>query len=325
MPWCRVLEFTDPEACQAAVMGSDVKLLQPKRGSFHAEITQIGMNKLWMQRFKVALPLISTTAVTSKRKYIGFLLEPSHSSMHHCGLEVSRNDIVVGRLDELHQRSGESFRYGTMSLPVDELFALYRTIIGRDLLDKPQVRMARLNLELMSRLRKLHDAIGQLANTAPELFANPEMVRALEQQLLHVMIRCLAESAGVESTAGTLQHNVIVARFHQFLEANLDRAIYLAEICESVGASERTLRVACEEQLGMGPIRYLTLRRMHLAHGALLRADASSATVTSIATGHGFWELGRFSVAYRALFGEHPSETLRRPMQEPEVRFHLPS
>ena len=75
----------------------------------------------------------------------------------------------------------------------------------------------------------------------------------------------------------------------------------------------------------MGPIRYLTLRRMHLVHRALLRADASSATVTSIATGHGFWELGRFSVAYRALFGELPSETLRRPMQETEVPFHLPS
>jgi len=64
MPWCGVQEFTDPEACQAAVQGSDVKLLPTKRGSFHAEITRIGMNKLWMQRFKVALPQIITIAVT---------------------------------------------------------------------------------------------------------------------------------------------------------------------------------------------------------------------------------------------------------------------
>jgi AraC-like DNA-binding protein len=62
----------------------------------------------------------------------------------------------------------------------------------------------------------------------------------------------------------------------------------------------------------MGPIRFLTLRRMHLVQRALSRADPSSATVTRIVTDHGFWELGRFSVAYRALFGEMPSETLRR-------------
>jgi transcriptional regulator GlxA family with amidase domain len=27
---------------------------------------------------------------------------------------------------------------------------------------------------------------------------------------------------------------------------------------------------------------------------------------------HGFWEVGRFSTAYRQTFGEPPSETLRR-------------
>ena len=41
--------------------------------------------------------------------------------------------------------------------------------------------------------------------------------------------------------------------------------------------------------------------------------------VTRVATDHGFWELGRFSVAYRALFGESPSKSLRRPAdQRPE-------
>jgi AraC-like DNA-binding protein len=58
-------------------------------------------------------------------------------------------------------------------------------------------------------------------------------------------------------------------------------------------------------------IRYLVLRRMHLARRALLREN-SLATVTQIATDHGFWELGRFAVAYGALFGESPSESLHR-------------
>jgi AraC-like DNA-binding protein len=62
----------------------------------------------------------------------------------------------------------------------------------------------------------------------------------------------------------------------------------------------------------MSPIRYLWLRRMHLARQALARGNANAASVTSIAIDHGFWELGKFSVAYRALFGESPSTTLSR-------------
>jgi AraC-like DNA-binding protein len=89
--------------------------------------------------------------------------------------------------------------------------------------------------------------------------------------------------------------------------------MYLADICSAVGASERTLRACCEERLGMGPIRYLWLRRMHLARRALLGADPATATVTRIATDHGFWELGRFSVAYQVLFGESLSASLRKP------------
>ena len=109
------------------------------------------------------------------------------------------------------------------------------------------------------------------------------------------------------------RHHAIVARFEEFLEANPNRPLYLAEICPAIGVAERTLRLACEEHLGMGPIRYFSLRRMHLVRCALLCADPSTATVTRIATDHGFWELGRFSVTYRSLFGETPSETLRRP------------
>ena len=51
---------------------------------------------------------------------------------------------------------------------------------------------------------------------------------------------------------------------------------------------------------------------MHLVRRALLHADPLISTVTRIVTDHGFWELGRFSVAYRTLFGESPSATLRR-------------
>ena len=68
--------------------------------------------------------------------------------------------------------------------------------------------------------------------------------------------------------------------------------------------------------MGMSPHRYLWLRRMHLVRTALLRADRRSATVTSIALDYGFGELGRFAVMYRQLFGESPSATLARALDD---------
>jgi methylphosphotriester-DNA--protein-cysteine methyltransferase len=116
--------------------------------------------------------------------------------------------------------------------------------------------------------------------------------------------------------ASNRRHEAVVKKFEEFLEKHPERPLCLPEICATIGVCERTLRNSCEEHFGMGPIRYHTLRRMHRVRQSLLRADAGQTNVTRILTDHCFWELGRFSVAYHALFGETPSQTLRRPAEQ---------
>ncbi len=97
----------------------------------------------------------------------------------------------------------------------------------------------------------------------------------------------------------------------------------LRHLC--AGASDRTLRACCHEYLGMSPTRYLWLRRMHLARRGLRTADPAATTVTEVATSYGFQEFGRFSVAYRSLFGESPSAALRRPPHDPRSQKNTAS
>jgi len=316
MPWSKVVTFTDPFPCQEALQStSQAELLPTARGSFRVDATQIGMDKLRMQRFEVTLPQISTVMVAPDRKSIGFLIEGNSSNLQHCGLEIAPSDILIYGHDVLHQRSAPNFRFGTMSLPTVDFPALCKTLIGREFLEKPWTSKLRPDPALMTRLQTLHKIVGQLAHDTPDLLEQPEVRRSLEERLIHVMVRCLAEGVGVQTAIGAHRHDAVIARFEEFLESNRDRPLYLTEICSAVGVAERTLRACCEEHLGMGPIRFLTLRRMHLVRRALLGAEPSKSTVTSILTDHGFWEFGRFSVAYRTLFGETPSETLRRPAE----------
>ena len=61
----------------------------------------------------------------------------------------------------------------------------------------------------------------------------------------------------------------------------------------------------------MSPAKYLKRYRMTQSRLKLLAADPAELSVTGVANSWGFWELGRFAVEYRQLFGESPSQTLR--------------
>ena len=312
MAYIRTLKIDDPAVCRNAFIHSDFEAFPKEKGKFLFELTQIGMDRLWMSRYSLCLPQVNIASIKPERTAIGFLTDP-HCSVRYCGAEIHPGDIIINRSSEAHQQTETGLHAGVMSLPVDEVNTAIETIIGSDFMQRLAKPFIRPGPALMSRLLTLHKAVAQLAHDTPEVLELPEVSRALEQQLIHLMVRCLAEGAGVEATSGARRHGEIIAKFEDYLAEHPDQPLYLAEICVAIGVAERTLRAACEEHLGMGPIRYLTLRRMHLVHRALRSADPSKTNVTRVVTDHGFWELGRFSVSYRALFGETPSATLRRP------------
>jgi AraC-like DNA-binding protein len=322
--WSKVFTFTDPFEYQAAIRGADFELYPTARGKFRAELTQVTLDRLWMQRFDENLPRVHTGTVRPGRRVIGFLTDAEQQGMQFRGLGVSPGEIMVDNFEVIHQRTEGSCRFGSMSLPLDDLDAACKAITGRECSGTSPKQLIRPSPALFWRLSKLHKLLGQMAKTAPDIFLLIEVVRALEHELAHLMVRCLTEGMPSNTPTGVLRHEIIVGRFEEFLEANPDQPLYLTEICAAIGVAERTLRMACEEHLGMGPIRYLTLRRMHLVRRALLRA-APPATVTQIVTDHGFWELGRFSVAYRNLFGEAPSVTLKRPPELHRISLNRPS
>ncbi|MDH2351199.1 helix-turn-helix domain-containing protein [Bradyrhizobium sp. SSUT112] len=323
MLWSKVLNFTDPFPYQKALRISDVELFPTAKGEFRAELMQINLSKLWMQRGHENLPHVVVGTVRPVRKAITFLTK--EREMVYCGQEVLPGSIIVQRTDTQHRRNGADRKWGSMSLTHNDFDAACKAITGCEYPEATLKLIVRPSPDLVSRLLKAHETVGKMAQTMPDLLAMPEVLRALEQQLIHLMIRCLTENVSSEVTAGNRRHDLIVARFEEFMEANPDQPLYLMEICTAIGVSERTLRVACEKHLGMGPIRYLALRRMHLVRRALLRADPSRTNVTRIATDHGFWELGRFSVNYRELFGESPSESLRRSSEERPIILSRPS
>jgi AraC-like DNA-binding protein len=325
MPSSHVFAFADPHPYGATIRAAKVEVLPTAKGNFHAELMHINLHQLWLQRGHESLPRILHGAVDAERSAIEFPIRRDQPAIRYRGIDVSPCEIVVHDSDSVHRRSFGPSYWGAMSLTSAHLAEAARALVGRELTRPSVMRIVRPAPAIMVCLLQLHEDAAQLAKTAPDRLAQPEVARSLEEALVRVMIRCLAEGTVIETGSGERNHMAVISRFEQFLAANWARPIYVSEICAATEVSGRTLRRSCLEHLGMSPVHYLWLRRMHFARLALMRADPGTSTVTDIATDHGFWELGRFSVEYRALFGESPTVTLHRPPDDPRIAQNRPS
>ena len=305
--------FSDPLLYQKVFHAADVELLPTARGEFSARLTQIRLDKIWMQRADESLPRVLLGTVSPERAIIGFLTDARQSQTYHCGMEVSSDVLIVNNSDVMHRRTDGASHWGSISLARGELLSAGKTLCGRELDASALACLVRPNPDQLARLRHLHQKLGRLVEESPDGLSRAEVVRAIESEIIHALVRCLDENSPVTTTHAGRNHAKIIRRLEEYLAENLFQPLYLAEICAATGASESSLRACCQEHLGMGPVRYLWLRRMHLVQRALLLATPEVSTVTQIAMDHGFWELGRFSTQYRSFFGESPSATLHRP------------
>jgi transcriptional regulator GlxA family with amidase domain len=120
------------------------------------------------------------------------------------------------------------------------------------------------------------------------------------------------------SIINRITRHEIVARVTAFLRENLGEAVTVAELSRIAGVSERTLRAAFHDVVGISPKQLIIRERLRAARAALRAAAPGTTTVTDVAMSYGFYELGRFAGRYRHTFGEAPSWTLRHE-DEPKV------
>jgi AraC-like DNA-binding protein len=311
MPSGVARSFTDPDAYARFVPSTKVQLTVAKRGQFKAKVTLVALRDLWMQRFSDNLPRVAHSAAESGRVVISFRTAPGPSLIWG-GLEMTPETLLRhNEAFDSFQRSSGSAAWGSVSLPVATMANIGSMMADRELTAPRDPVSVAPSLLAMSRLHRIHTAIGRLAASEPELLAHAGAAKGMEQALIGAMVSCLIGSESHQTSRAQGRHHALMRKFHALLEANPEEPIYMPELSVALGVSGRTLRNCFQEHLGMGLKRYLLLRRLHLARHALMEGAPGKVTVTDTATRYGFWELGRFAGAYKSVFGESPSATLR--------------
>jgi AraC-like DNA-binding protein len=315
MPSSTVRTFSDPDQYAASIRQGTVDLTITERGQFNAKLLRIDLRHLWLQQLTLNLSQISQVDGWGGRSIMVFRTLPG-PSLSWGAMALQPTDMLrLSPGQSFYQRSSGAASFAGMSLPLEEMVAL-GSMLGRCDPASPRDHLAVTPAaHAMAKLLRLHAAAGRLAEEAPEIIANPDAAYGLEQALVEAMVGCLGSSEVGEDSVAQRQHELIMRRFRRVVEENPDQPLYIPELCKVIGVSERTLRVCCQEQLGVGPKRYLLFRRLHLARRALRKGLPDTTTVTEIATRYGFWHFGRFAGEYQSLFGEPPSFTLHRPAE----------
>jgi AraC family ethanolamine operon transcriptional activator len=259
---------------------------------------------------------------------LGYLHDANHAS------GCNGTPISSGTAFTVFPGGSSEFVFGAdscayiMLLPLQRLRQKFAQLVHPDL-DIPARLLAMFNLSgsqlgatLSANFQKVHQHLFR--DVRENAVAGPLIEKELDTLLENHLLAGLSAQSDdrPHCSRGRRAHYQIVQRAEHYMRENLRRVIYLDELCKAAGVSERALRYAFDDLLGLSPNRYLSMLRLCTAFRALSTADASRRSVKSVALSCGLWDLSRFADHYRHTFGELPRDTLMRaPPAEPTSPF----
>jgi AraC-like DNA-binding protein len=308
MPGSGTRTSLDPERYQDGLRQASIEAVVTSYGEFRVHLTWAELQDALLLHCEEDFPRIAFLSLAPRLVYVTFPTAFGRTPLW-AGVELEAEDIFLhARGERLHQSTSGRFGWSLIALDPSRLEHNGSALSGYLPSSPPAGKILRPVRRDAARLRRLHAQVCRLAETKPKMLAHAEVVHAIEQDLMEALVACMGARGG-ESDDVTRHRAAIMVKFEEVLAKHLSLPLRLPELCELIGVSERILRACCAEFIGVGPTRYLMLRRLNWARWALQNANPS---IAAVARGCGFNELHRFVGVYEATFGESPSATLRR-------------
>jgi AraC family ethanolamine operon transcriptional activator len=307
-----VRSFYGIESLNEAVKGGNLDHVQLGRGVMTGMLGHVGLGSTVLGFGQTEMPVRTTGCFNPTGYALGVLVDMSRPSQFWGSETQSGSILICPPGTEADATVPGTHAYGYLIVPPSIWEAAVealapsetQTLVKRRGVINPT---AALGTELNRRVRALMELIA----TGQPFAAQASTAAAEELQTL--LVRAATSGKPSEEPCGRyFRHRQIVSRAEDYLHDHLGENVYTREICEHCGVSERTLQYAFREILGMTPTAYLRRRRLSAIRRELTANGRPPVSVTDAAMRWGFWHLGEFATAYRGLFGESPTETVRR-------------
>jgi len=160
--------------------------------------------------------------------------------------------------------------------------------------------------------RRLGRVVGQLEGDSTVLEA-AAVRHELAFEIPAQLIETLASAREKPEIPPSSVRDLAVRRALQLIDGQPDQPHTVQAICQAARVSRRTLDYAFREHFGVTPKAYLKAVRLNGVRRELRDAEAGT-VIADVANRWGFWHMGQVAADYRRLFGELPSQTLKRSL-----------
>ena len=305
--WHHADDFQEALGCLGA---NDIAITQ--HGQLRVRMVNLVLEHLRLVTVEENLPRIAFIRIPDNTVLLSFLLG-GRTAPVWAGYKILADEMIVVRGGEvLHTRTDGAIHWAAIQYPLQEFMRFRRAVTGETSRLREAICVWRPPRSARNTLLELVAAAVRAAQTRWVALTTDQAVHGLEQQLIHCSFRCLAGTpATVEDPTG-YRSRELASRFEALLQAQKDDTLRAGNLAAALGVSDRTLRSCCKLHFGVGPMRYIHLRRMQSVYRALRSGGSQTLRVSDLARRYGFRNAGRFAKAYRELFGELPSWTLRR-------------
>jgi AraC family ethanolamine operon transcriptional activator len=167
------------------------------------------------------------------------------------------------------------------------------------------------NLRALEAFRRTVESLLSFASLEAQLALDSTTMQLMQESLLSSLDAVMASTPPIPSPEQFERYRRIVRRMDDCLMFYPAADIHAAELAQACNVSARTLQTATQAVRGSSVHRYLRLRRLWSVRRTLALGRPNT-KISDVARANGFWHMGEFASAYRATFGETPTQTLAR-------------
>ena len=307
------LESHDFVGLQEALNSWDHQYEQISPGAFYGRFLQAQNDVLGVYRNRWERAIHYRGAPTGTVMFAVTLTQTSEARW--MGQRVGVDDMCV-------QRCGAEAEYLSAPLWDSVVLTIPEVELARQIIDithdDPETLLhthgvVHLTPQLATQVRQ---AALNYIDTAVRSVATPDAPSPLPQMAkstVELMARVLVSAQPQRHVKSSLNRSrQWVHKAEEFCGQNLNQPLRIGQLCRELGVSERTLRDAFYKQTDTSPLAYLKTQRLNHVYHELRDSDPGEVLIKQIAYASGFSHLGHFCRDYKQLFGESPSETIKR-------------